>query len=65
MIFTLTLITTEYGNILAFVKQYGVQSGYNGVLAMALGGKSSFKTKKAITPLVTISVGTPAPVTAS
>tara|TARA_R110002020_G_scaffold183295_7_gene379507 strand:- start:757 stop:1365 length:609 start_codon:yes stop_codon:yes gene_type:complete len=58
-------VSRAYGNILAFVKQYGVQSGYNGVLAMALGGKSSFKTKKAITPLVTISVGTPAPVTAS
>jgi hypothetical protein len=58
-------VSHAYGNILAYIKRFGAQSGYNGCLAMALSGKSSFKSKKAITPLVTISVGTPAPVTAS
>ncbi len=53
-------VSRAYGNILAFVKRYGVQKQYNGCLAMALAGKSSFKSTKPITPLVTITVGTPA-----
>jgi hypothetical protein len=57
-------VSRAYGNILAFGKQYGVQcSGkqpYNGCLIMALAGKSSFKAKGIATPLVTITVGTPA-----
>tara|TARA_R100001082_G_scaffold107372_1_gene81175 strand:+ start:101 stop:694 length:594 start_codon:yes stop_codon:yes gene_type:complete len=53
-------VSRAYGNILAFVKRYGVQQKYNGVLAMALAGKSSYKSKGVATPLVTITVGTPA-----
>ena len=53
-------VSRAYGTILAFVKRYGVQKHYNGCLAMALAGKSSYKSTKPITPLVTITVGTPA-----
>ena len=53
-------VSRAYGNILAFIKQYGVQKQYNGCLIMALAGKSSFKSKGVATPLVTITVGTPA-----
>ena len=53
-------VSRAYGTIQAFIKRYGVQKQYNGCLAMALAGKSSFKSKGVATPLVTITVGTPA-----